>query len=300
VLVSYLYALTVRMAVVAVEQPGFRNDSAYRSEFQQHLAWLNGLQGLNAPRITHWNAGGVSTNSYFQVCSTATDQNSGVVSVLHGSYPSAGNPDCTNWLYGTQAEATDELQYYEFYDNWSIEEEMGIHAIQKLASLVAVDASAPIFRVCLPGHPCVSTYASLAPLVSSSGQCLTLDTSYGKSLTLASCNQGSADQTWQTADMNATASVGLADASACVEVSGWDPSLMLYPEACASSPGEAYTITSKNELRWGRDSSQCLTANGSSLGLKPCNGSVAQTWGRSWPIKIIGVHPGLPVAIKAL
>jgi hypothetical protein len=36
----YLYALTVRLSVVALEQPQFRKFSAYTDEFKTHVAWL--------------------------------------------------------------------------------------------------------------------------------------------------------------------------------------------------------------------------------------------------------------------
>jgi hypothetical protein len=72
---------------------------------------------------------------------------------------------------------------------------------------------------------------------------------------------------------------------------------------CSGSPGEAYTVTAANELRWSRDETQCLTAGTpttltnafgqtaaeGTVTLQPCDGQAHQQWSRAWPLTYIPI-----------
>ncbi len=189
-LLAYLYALTVRLAVIGAEDPNFRcaNDVGgfgcvlpYKTELTGHINFLNSLEGLNQPSIGKWHETQQAGSTY-ALCSYAEDLNSGTYSWDdEGSQRPNGTPagciveDSVPYGTITPALAATGLSYLEFWDNWNIEEEMGVHAGQKMAALLATMNTPdfpPLLRVCLNGA-CPTPYNPVGPLVTSTGACLT-------------------------------------------------------------------------------------------------------------------------------
>jgi hypothetical protein len=314
-LLSYLYALSVRLAVISAEDPNFRCGHnpigatcvmPYNTELQTHLNFLKSLPVTNAGSIitsnktTPWNGG-------FTLCSSAQDINSGYASLSDSqgfANNGAGPANCID-SYGSQATATTSLQFLEFWDKWNVEQEMGVHSVQAMAQVIQTNMTADVvrgIRLCLPGRPCPAPYNNIGPLVSNSGLCVTSQNSRGTpGLFTEPCNNGAENQTWQSAGLGATGSLGLSDATQCVEEDFWYDSNGVQPSLfpCSGSSGEQYTVTSSYELQWNRDPSLCLTATGGAdygLELETCRGQANQLWGRTWPIKILPgpIHPPIP------
>ncbi len=314
-LLSYLYALAVRLAVIQAEDPNYRcaNSSPfipctmpYTDELQTHLSFLNSLPGLNAGNFQRNKQLQYADNSY-AMCDWVQDINSGfiVFADWQGNPPYGEAPSqCVGPLVLSSTQANDAMQFLGFWDQWWVDEEMGIHAIQKMASTVSVDMTydwrMPVHG-CLPGRSCPTPYTPLGPLVDNNGLCLSLnhgsyETQNG--LFMEHCSDGAEYQTWQTATMGQTGTLGLSDQTMCAEVNLWNGyagTTLSNNHACSASSGEEFTVTTANELRWSRDPSLCLTSNGGpevvvyqtydrAVTLQTCDGQPHQKWGRSWPV----------------
>lgn len=141
-LLPYLYALTVRLGVVAVEQPQFRKFSAYTDEFQNHVAWLKQIPAQLEPEI-HCENGRLTNSGYYAITSFCIDTLSGYMSVVNGvSTPTNFVPYTTYWESGSDADADSAFAYYTFYDHWRVEEQMGGHAVENIVPYV-VHAATP-------------------------------------------------------------------------------------------------------------------------------------------------------------
>jgi hypothetical protein len=305
-LLSYLYALTVRLAVISAEDPNYRCKNnvrnflcnmPYNDELQTHLNFLNSLPGLNAPNISYGHQLQPAPGTY-AMCDYAQDDNSSYTSQSdnQGNPPFGGAPSGCVGPYGINAtQANDVMQFLAFWDKWWVEDEMGVHAIQKVARTVTTDMSydwPPIMTLCLPGHPCPPQYNSTGPMVDNGGLCLSKDHGtypFVSGLYVEPCSKGAEYQTWSSAGMGQTGSLGLSDQTACLEVNlwlGWN-NVQVSDDVtpCSGSPGEEYTVTSANEMRWSRDTSLCLQSNGANqpVTLQTCDGQPHQKWGRDWP-----------------
>ena len=314
-LLSYLYALSVRLSVIQAEDPNYRCADTnpaipctmpYTNELQAHLSFLDSLPGLNSGNFLR-NKQLQYAGSTYAMCDWVQDTNSGfiVFADWQGNPPYGEAPaQCVGPLALSSTQANDAMQFLGFWDQWWVDEEMGIHAIQKMANTVSVDMTydwpMPV-HFCMPGRTCTTPYTPVGPLVDDNGLCLSLD--HGSYVTpsglfMEHCSDGAEYQTWQTATMGQTGTIGLSDQSMCAEVNLWDGSagttLSNY-QACSASSGEDFTVTSANELRWTRDPSLCLTSNGGpvvadyetydqAVTLQTCDGQPHQKWGRSWPV----------------
>jgi hypothetical protein len=231
------------------------------------------------------------------MCSEVFDLNSGWVSVDDGQgngnaigTTNGGSAGCVGPYDLTSAEGNDGEAYFQFWDMWNVQDEMGIHAIQRMEQIIQTDMTSaePLpLRVCI-GSSCPSTpaYDPVGPLVSNTGLCLQNDSSNSLGVFMEPCSWLSGSQTWQTATMGQTGSLGLSNGSACVDDYEWmAPINSVESKPCSGSSGELFTVTSANELRWGRNESLCLTAEtqGSYPVLQACDGQPHQQWSRNWP-----------------
>lgn len=310
-LLSYLYALSVRLAVITAEDPNYRCQNnphdflctmPYTTELQTHLTFLNSLPGLNASNFSRGHQLQPANNTY-ALCDYVQDDNSGYIVFADW----AGNPpfgeapaNCIGPQVMSSTQANDGMAFLAFWDNWYVEEEMGVHAIEKMAGIVSTDmtyAWPATMPICLPGHSCPPAYSPVGPLVDNNGLCLSAGHGtypFVSGLYMEPCSQGAEYQTWQTGTIGQTASLGLSDQSSCLETWLWQDYGAQSPsfEPCSGSSGEQYVVTSANELRWSRDQSLCLTSNGGPdsggydtyVTLQTCDGQPHQKWGRSWPV----------------
>jgi hypothetical protein len=275
----YLYALTVRLGVVALEQPRFRQFSAYTDEFHNHAAWLQRIPVLMGTDISCQSAELHQAGQY-AIYSYCQDTLSGNVSG-YKPYPSPGNPFVTMWTVGSGADADNAFGYYTFYDHWWIQEWMGEHTVENILPYVeqaAILSSAP--TTVLPN-------VESGPLLTADGKCLDLTP---LSFTTATCNPASSTQLWTTVlqPFSVGPQVTLVSATkpssvpdACLETFEWQNPV--FAQRCSGSSGEQWILSSANEIRWGRNSAVCLQND---MSLHPCNGAANQKWYRNWPSNV--------------
>jgi hypothetical protein len=290
-LLPYLYALTVRLGVVAMEQPQFRKFSAYTDEFNNHVAWLKQIPARLEAEIQCRN-GKQTDSGQYAIYSYCVDTLSGYVSAINGEYPTLLNPYITKWKLGSDADADSAFAYYTFYDRWRVQEQMGEHAVEKILPYV-VHAATPWSVKEISSNTFGTSNRETGPL-SNGGTGLCLDS---KSW-ITDCNSTTLTQQWMAergvaapisathpelgVDINGYA-YSLPDA--CLEVFEWNPSYGVYFERCSGSSSEQWILSNANEIRWGPDPSLCLQNDGrwTGLYLRPCNGATDQIWYRTWP-----------------
>lgn len=282
-LLPYLYALTVRLAVVALEQPHFRRFSAYTDEFKDQVAWLKQLPALMETDIFCDSKEKFDGQGNYQIFSFCRDTLSGAELIINGGYPYEFNRYETSWTPGSETDANYAYAFTTFYDRWNIQEEEGEHAVQRFLPLVDYAAT-----------PSSSTreifgiHVELGPL-SNGSQCLTQNTL--NFLALDACSRYSARQIWTAAVKGETAAISLS-MGGCLEESDWGPSSGPFVWVCSTSFGEQWTITADNEIRWAPQPDRCL---GTNLRLSSCTGAESQKWYRNWPPLIAPVVPIVPM-----
>jgi hypothetical protein len=284
----YLYALTVRLGVVAVEQPQFRKFSAYTDEFKAHVAWLKQIPGRMEANVSCKNAPQISAGYagiYYAIYSYCVDNVSGIETGAKPN-PSPGNQYITSWTLGSPADIDSAFSYYTFYTHWQLQDKIGEYTVQQILPSV-VFAATPWS----PSEVQNSTFGASGPQngpLSNNARCLA---DPGNGFTIASCNSQSPTQQW-TATRGVAAPISETNPfllpDACIEVDEWKASSMVYPERCSGSPGEQWILTNANEIRWGRDTSLCLQND---FHLRTCNGSASQKWYRNWPSVYVAPGP---------
>jgi hypothetical protein len=275
-LLPYLYALTVRLAVVAVEQPHFRRFSAYTDEFKTHVAWLKQVPALLEAEISCGSSKQMDDRyGTYAIVSQCHNILSGYSSAIAGTTSNGWNDYVTPWTYGSATEGDSAQAYYAFYDRWRIQDEMGEHAVQRLLPLVvhASTLASPRDFMSVPNR------SGPGPLTND-GKCL--DSSTG--LRITNCNRGSSTQQWFTATDGVVSRISSANPivipDECLEVIDWGAQLFVYGERCSGSSGENWVLTAANEIRWNRKPNLCLVSD---LSLHPCNGASDQKWFHTWP-----------------
>jgi hypothetical protein len=282
-LVPYMYALTVRLGVVAVSQPNFRQLKSFTDEFKSHAIWLEQILPRLEEEILcqHDKYYDQSGRAYFYISSRCTDKLSGFESAIIKSkyFHNAGtNPYITPWIVGSQADGDNALAYYSFYDRWWVQERIGKHTVQKLLAYVkGVASPTPRF-----GGGAVLGLANLeAGYLGNGGGCLTASwISFLGGLNLSRCGSSPVQQNWTTR-LGTPAVVMIGGGDGCIEVDQWDTSSAFanaYVEKCSGSPGEQWTLTADRQLRWGYDPSQCLTNANGWVRLERCSGTHTQRW----------------------
>jgi hypothetical protein len=289
-LLPYLYALTVRLGVVILEQPQFRRFSSYTDEFNNHVTWLKQIPPMLEAEIMCQNAKQIDPSAEYAIYSHCVDTLSGYESAINGESGNGWNPLITPWAMGSDSDANNAFAYYTFYDRWKVQEEMGEHAVQNILPSV-IHAATPWSRLEVI-ETVLDRENNNGPL-SSGGKCL--DSRPGFSLR-SDCNRRSPTQQWvvqpgRTAPISAT-NPPSARVDICIEVYRWQSASNVdYPERCSGSSGERWTLTNANEVRWGRDSTLCMQND---QGLHPCNGAANQKWFRTWPPPFVRA-PGVAV-----
>jgi hypothetical protein len=149
-LTAYVYAITVRMAVIIAKYPNFRNSGdsqvgPLRQELETHAARLTEILTAMQAEVSCTSAANYDryNRQLYQVCSQCTDPLAGVQSSAGGHYPSGWNPTCEDWLPGTPQDMNNELAADVDYDRQSVNAQIGITA--GLALRDAVHRSSKMF-----------------------------------------------------------------------------------------------------------------------------------------------------------
>ncbi len=270
-LLPYLYALTMRIAVVGSEHPTFRSLSAYTDEFAQHASWLRQLIAkMEAVMVCRQFV--ARDGPFYSVASTCRNTVTGYASTINGEIPRQNVPGVTEWSFGSNEDAQNALAYYTYHDQWKVRRESGEDTLQGFLPSVTWAATPSSPRDPAP----IALRFQTGPLVGPGAVCIQRDT-----LGLSPCDIAFATQLWTTPFAGGSGQVAAVDGAYCLEPHRWDPSVSVGADECSGSPGQRWLVSETGTLRWGRNPSLCLT--GPNLLLNTCADAAPQIWGRDWP-----------------
>ena len=317
-LAAYLAALTARIGVLTIYDPGFRKVAEYRDEFASQVPWLQKIASLMSQNVTCSTGTGGPANSQntYEVCSWCTDTVTGYQSIINGLTPMAHTPNCANdFFHGSYSDELSVVQWMSFYDEFDVLDVMGQHVVESFIPGVQLDATEPVVIVPIqlgggggPPPPSYgpSEWVNPGPLAIGNN-CLT--GAPNQWLLITACN-GAADQKWTTPQWGGGSGTMWSSTAlprmtirpahgSCLDVSGWvadsgyGPDV--YPEACSGSPGEQWKVTQDGHVVWAHDTRYCLALPpGNPVGyqpvLAPCADTPSQIWSRTFveiiPIKL--------------
>jgi hypothetical protein len=150
---QYLYAVTVRMAVIAAQHPQLATESSatagpVRAELAAHAARLTAVIGQATAGVfkNTWSTATYdSRTSTFLVCTSCVEPLSSVQMGAGGNFTNPLNPTCEGRLYGTAADMNTTLQRDAQYNNGWVYGDTGLLAAMQLRDLATATSQPGFF-----------------------------------------------------------------------------------------------------------------------------------------------------------